>query len=189
MPEPVTWVLGIAIGKLLLRWADLNDTADALEDTRAGFTALKALRLRKATDPVSAAISDVLEQRLAAGLEFSNPDQVEIAVLNVADVFDRLTDADIVAAAQHPRGFPGYLAAGPGRTLLDHTEKALTPFTREVMDVGAAVFAELAPRSGRFAAGALLRLLDQVDTVGAGVTALHRKIDRNARTRRRGTPG
>jgi len=32
MPEPVTHVLGVAIGKLLLRWADLNDTADALGD-------------------------------------------------------------------------------------------------------------------------------------------------------------
>ena len=41
------------------------------------------------------------------------------------------------------------------------------------MDAGAAVFAELAPRSGRFAAGALLRLLDQVDAVTAGVTGLH----------------
>ena len=55
-PEPVTLAaLGVAIGKLLLRWADLNDTADAVEDARAGFAALRSLRAKKATDPVSAA--------------------------------------------------------------------------------------------------------------------------------------
>ena len=44
MPEPVTLAaLGVAIGKLLLRWADLNDTADALEDARPGFRALRSL--------------------------------------------------------------------------------------------------------------------------------------------------
>jgi hypothetical protein len=37
MPEPVTLALGVAIGKLLLRWHGLNDTADALEDARAGL--------------------------------------------------------------------------------------------------------------------------------------------------------
>ena len=41
------------------------------------------------------------------------------------------------------------------------------------MDAGAGVFAELAPQSGRFTAGALVRLLDQVDTVTADVTGMH----------------
>lgn len=172
-PERVTLALGVAIGKLLLRWAALNDTAEALEDDRAGFNAIKALRSPVATDPVSTAITDLLEQRLAGVHDRGRREQMKIAVLNVADVFTRLTDADIVAAAQDPQGFPGYLAAGPGRTLLANTEEALTPFTRQVMDAGAAVFAELAPQSGRFAPDALLIILDQVEAVTAGVTGLH----------------
>lgn len=43
MSEPMTMALGVAIGKLLLRWADLNDTADALADARAGFSALRVV--------------------------------------------------------------------------------------------------------------------------------------------------
>lgn len=66
MADPITLALGVAIAKLLLRWADLNDTADALEDARAGFGALKTLRSRKATNPVDAAITELLDHRLSA---------------------------------------------------------------------------------------------------------------------------
>ena len=173
MPEPITLVLGVAIGKLLMRWADLNDTADALEDARAGFGALQALGSMRATGPVGSAITELLEQRLAGVRDQDRRDQMKIAVLNVEEVFTDLTDADIVAAAQHPQGFPDYLARGPGGRLLRGTEDALTPFTRRLMDVGSAVFAEIAPRSGRFTTGALLRLLDQVDAITASMTGLH----------------
>jgi hypothetical protein len=176
MPDPVTLALGVAIGKLLLRWADLNDTADALEDAHAGFGALRLLSSKKATDPVSVAITQMLQERLTAVADQARRGQMRIAVLNVADLLTGLTDDDIRIAAQHPQGFPDYLARGPGQGLLRQTEAALTPFTREVMHVGAEVFAELAPRSGRFAGAALLRLLDQVDTTAGGVAELHDEI-------------
>jgi|GEM_PF-3274887 len=176
MPDPVTLALGVAIGKLLLRWADLNDTADALEDAHAGFGALRLLSSKKATDPVSVAITQMLQERLTAVADQARRGQMRIAVLNVADLLTGLTDDDIRIAAQHPQGFPDYLARGPGQGLLRQTEAALTPFTREVMHAGAEVFAELAPRSGRFAGAALLRLLDQVDTTAGGVAELHDEI-------------
>lgn len=180
MPEPITLALGIAIGKLLLRWADLNDSADALADARAGFSALKALRAQGATDSVSKAVTDRLEQRLSGVRDPRRREQMSIAVGNVAVLFAGLADEDIRTAAQHPQGFSDYLARGPGQGLLLQTEEALTPFTRQLMDAGAEVFAELAPRSGRFAAAALLRLLDQVDAAVVGVAGLHNDLT-NAR--------
>lgn len=101
---------------------------------------------------------------------------MRIAVGNVATLFGGLSDDDIRAAAQHPTDFPDYLARGPGQGLLQQTEEALTPFTRQVMNVGAEVFAELAPRSGRLASGALIRLLNQVDVATVGVAGLHDQI-------------
>ena len=68
---------------------------------------------------------------------------------------------------------PLALARRQGRRLLDITDEALTPFTEQLINVGAEVFAPLAPRSGRFTAGALLRLLKQVDQLVAGVAELH----------------
>lgn len=177
MPEPVTLAaLGVAIGKLLLRWGDLNDTADALEDVRAGFGALRALARKKAEDPVTAAVSGLLEQRLAGVRDPGRRQEMSIAVSNVADLFARLSDDDIRAAAQHPEGFSNYLAHGPARILLGHTEEALTPFTAELITASADVFAELAPRSGRFAPTALVRLLNQVDTALIGVDDLRQQI-------------
>lgn len=73
--------------------------------------------------------------------------RITIAVANVADLFAGLSDGDIRAAAQHPDGLFSYLAHGPGRNLLDHTEEALTPFAAQLMTAGADVFAKLAPRS------------------------------------------
>lgn len=193
MPDPVSLaVLGVAIGKLLLRWGDLNDTADALEDTRAGFSALRTLKRGEAQDRVGTAISEILEQRLAGVRDPGRREDMQIVVENVAAVFTNLTDDDIRAAAQHPDGFAGYLtrgsgqallsdtrealARGPGRTLLTHTEQALTPFTAQLITAAAVVFAELAPRSGRFTAGALVRLLNQVDAALSGVTDLQEQI-------------
>lgn len=193
MPEPVTLAaLGVAIGKLLLRWGDLNDTADALEDAKAGFGALRALTGSKAKDPIGTAITEILEQRLAGVRDQSRREDLQIAVENVAAVFTNLTDDDIRAAAQDPDGFPSYLtrssgqamlgdieearARGPGRILLSHTEQDLTPFTAQLITAAAGVFAELAPRSTRFTAGALVRLLNQVDAALAGVTDLQQQI-------------
>lgn len=177
MPEPVTLVaLGVAIGKLLLRWSDLNDTADALEDARSGFSALRSLRSSKATDPVGAAIGGLLQQRLVGVTNPHRRDEMTIAVSNVADLFLALSDDDIRAAAQRPKAFPAHLAHGPGRTLLAHTEEAITPFTAQLITAGAEVFAELAPRSERFAPGALVRLLNQLDSALNGVTELHEQI-------------
>lgn len=68
---------------------------------------------------------------------------------------------------------PLALARRQGRRLLDITDEALTPFTEQLINVGAEVFAPLAPRSGRFTAGALLRLLKQVDQLVGGVAELH----------------
>lgn len=177
MPEPGTLAaLGVAIGKLLLRWGDLNDTADALEDARAGFRALRALDRSKAKEPISAAITELLEQRLAGVRDPGRRHEMTIAVANVADLFAGLTDSDIRAAAQYPEGFPSYVARGAGRTLLARTEEALTPFTAQLIAAGAATFAELAPRSGRFTAAALVRLLNQVGTALAGMTDIQEQI-------------
>ena len=173
MAEPVTLVaLGVAIGKLLLRWSDLNDTADAVEDARAGFGALRALGAAKATDPVGTAITGLLEKQLTGVRDQGRRGELKIAVANVADLFANLTDDDIRAAAQHPDGFPDYLARGPGGSLLANTEEALTPFTRRLIAAGAEVFAELAPRSGRFTPAALIYLLNQVDGTRTGVRDL-----------------
>lgn len=176
MAELVTLALGVSIGKLLLRWADLNDTADALGDAQTGFSALKALRSHSAQDPVAVAISKKLEQRLAGVRDKERANQMKIAVKNVAAVFTQLTDADIVAAGSDPNGFPEYLARGPGRKLLNTTEAALTPFSRQLLDIGAEVFAELAPRSGRFTAGALLHLIEQVASATEGVSGLQTEL-------------
>lgn len=176
MPEPVTLALGVAVGKLLFRWADLNDTADALEDAHAGFDALRALGLKRVQKPVGTAITDVLEHRLLGVRDMGRREQMRIAVGNVATVFSGLSDDDIRAAAQHPTGFPDYLARGPGNVLLRQTEEALTPFTRRLMDAGAEVFAELAPRSGRFTSGALIRLLDQVEAATVSVAGLRAEL-------------
>lgn len=177
MPEPATLALSVAIGKLLLRWANLNDTADALADAHAGFGALRTIGSREAEEPVSAAIADLLARRLAGVSDTSRREQMRVAVGNVAILFGGLSDEDILAAAQHPSGFPDYLARGPGEGLLRQTEEDVTPFTRQVMDVGADVFAELAPRSGRFTNAALLRLLNQVDEASLGVAGLHDEFD------------
>lgn len=65
MPEPVTLAaLGVALGKVLLRWGDLNDSAEGLEDVRAGFGALRALTAKGAKDPVAAALAGLHEQRM-----------------------------------------------------------------------------------------------------------------------------
>lgn len=177
MAEPVTLAaLGVAIGKLLLRWADLNDTADAFEDARAGFGALRALRAARDTDPVGTAITALLEKQLAGVRDQGRRGELKIAVANAADLFANLTDDDIRAAAQHPDGFPDYLARGPGGSLIANTEEALTPFTRRLIAAGAQVFAELAPRSGRFTAAALVYLLNQVDGTRTGVRDLQSSI-------------
>lgn len=102
--------------------------------------------------------------------------RITIAVANVADLFAGLSDGDIRAAAQHPDGLFSYLAHGPGRNLLDHTEEALTPFAAQLMTAGADVFAKLAPRSGRFAPTALVRLLNQVESALAGVNDVRLQI-------------
>ena len=168
--------LGVAIGKLLLRWGEMNDTADALQDVWAGFGALRTLTGKKVENPVAAAITGLLEQRLVGVRDPERHQDMAIAVANVADLFTRLSDNDIRAAAQHPDGFPSYVVAGPGRTLLAHTEQAFTPFTAELISAGAEVFAELAPRSGRFAPAALVRLLNQVDAALTGMDDLRQQI-------------
>ena len=178
MPEPVSFaLLGVSIGKLLLRWGDLNDSADAVGDVRAGFDALRTLRAPKAADPVDAAITRVLEQRLV-GVRDTNHEQLRIAVLNVTDLFTEMADDDgaILAAATDPQGFSAYLVRHRGGDLLANTEEALTPFTRQVMDVASVVFAERAPRSGRFIGVALVELLGQVEQVTSGVADLQRDL-------------
>ena len=178
MPEPVSFaLLGASIVKLLLRWGDLNDSADAVGDVRAGFDALLALRSPKATDPVNAAITRVLEERLV-GVRDTDQEQLRIAVLNVSDLFTQMADDNdaILAAATDPQGFSGYLVRHRGGDLLANTETALTPFTRQVMDAASAVFAERAPRSGRFIGVALVELLDRVKQATLGVAELQRDL-------------
>jgi len=99
------------------------------------------------------------------------------AVENVAELFNRLSDDDIRSAAQHPKGFPKYVAAGAGRQLILQTEEDLTPFTSQLIRVAAEVFADLAPQSGRFAPAALIRLLNQVDLSISAISGVHAQID------------
>ncbi len=173
MPAAEIAVLGLAIGKLLLRCADLNDSADALEDAGAAARALKVLRSGKRRDQVTQVVSELIDDRLGGVSDPTRREQMRIAAGNVATVFDGLTDDALRQAAQDPEAFPAWVLSGPGRSLVASTEEALTPLTEELISVGASVFAQLAPRSSSFTSAALVHLLRRVDDLNGGVGEVH----------------
>ena len=138
MPAAEIAVLGLAIGKLLLRCADLNDSADALEDAGAAARALKVLRSGKRRDQVTQVVSELIDDRLGGVSDPTRREQMRIAAGNVATVFDGLTDDALRQAAQDPEAFPAWVLSGPGRSLVASTEEALTPPRREAMLAAAA---------------------------------------------------
>ena len=173
MAEPgVLIALGVAIGKLLLRAKDLPDAADAVEDVHSGFKIVTRLAAKGEMGRVNQAITKQLEMHLRDTIEQTRQGEMRIAAGNVAVLFTKLSDQDIVAAAKDPEGFPDYVLRGPARWTLELTGKAVTPLAEKLIRAATEVFVQNAPYSSRFTSGALVELLKQADSAAQGITQI-----------------
>lgn len=166
--DPVSGMLplGVAVAKLLLRWQNLNDTADALGDAHMGVSSLRRL-LRSDVDPLGKAIAKELSRRL----EFTD-DAVQRADLNgaalaVASLLTEVAGSDeaLLAAATSPGDFSAYVQRHGGHKLLARTEMHATPFAEKLITISCETFSDIAPKSPRFTSAALVRVLSDLPQI------------------------
>jgi tetratricopeptide (TPR) repeat protein len=153
--------LGLAVGKMLLRAANMGDAADAVDDAQGGWAAL-----RKASPPqkvLGKAIAKELRQHLGA-TSVAEEGDLRAAAQDVTDLLSHLAKNDdaVVAAATYPDQFFDYAKKHGGderRRFM--SERAALAFDR-VLEVASAEFARLAPSSSPFLPMALAEILRQV---------------------------
>jgi hypothetical protein len=164
----VEWLaVGLAVGKILLRAADKENIADALDDARGGWAALRRDHSRDEA-AMGAAIASELEKHLG-GVSSAVEDDLRAAAQAVADLLNRLAKDDdaVIAARIHPDQFLDYARRHGGnrerRLIAEGAESAFD----QILEVASAEFTRLAPGSSRFSDSALAEIVRQVRTVAA----------------------
>jgi hypothetical protein len=105
----VEWLgIGLALAKILLRAADKENVADALDDALGGWSLLRAARHRETA--LGKAIAEELDQQLA-GISGPAEDDMRAAAQGVADLLGRLAEnnAAVIAASTYPEQFLEYV--------------------------------------------------------------------------------
>lgn len=167
--------LGLSVSKLLLRWADLSDVADAADDASQGISALRRLRANgNSQDHLAAAITRRLRAELPKARSQEDIHELNIVIMNVSALFDKVAEDNqmILTAARDPEEFTRRLLAGKGRRLLSQTEEAYTPATERMIQAAAELFSEIAPTSPRYVPLALTEMLSGLDDLTAMVASL-----------------
>jgi hypothetical protein len=169
----VEWLaVGLAVGKMLLRAADKEYVADAIDDAREGWAALRGVH-RSDELAMGAAIANELEKHLG-GASGAVEDDLRAAAQAVADLLNRLAmdDHAVIAARIDPDRFVDYARTHGGnqeRRLV--AERAESTFDR-ILKVASAEFTRLAPGSSRFSDAALAEILRKLRTVADGIDEL-----------------
>lgn len=153
--EPGFLALGVAIAKLVMRWRDVPQAADATDDAVAGATALRRLAKLQVTDPVGEVVASRLRAQLSRTSALSNADAVrdlESAAADVADLMSQFAaDPDaVVAAAVYPKEFLDWVKRAGGYSLRQRIPIYAEPTFDAVLEAACAEFARLAPGSPLF---------------------------------------
>jgi NACHT N-terminal Helical domain 1 len=169
----VEWVgVGMAVAKMLLRAADKENIADALDDASGGWAALRRVH-RRDRSALEAVIANELEKDLG-GASNAVEDDLRAAAQAVADLFNRLADDDdaVIVARIDPDQFLEYARKHGGnqeRRLI--TLGAESTFDR-ILEMASAEFTRLAPGSSRFSDAALADIRRKLRTVADGIDEL-----------------
>jgi NACHT N-terminal Helical domain 1 len=162
----------MAVAKMLLRAADKENIADALDDASGGWAALRRVH-RRDRSALEAVIANELEKDLG-GASNAVEDDLRAAAQAVADLFNRLADDDdaVIVARIDPDQFLEYARKHGGnqeRRLI--TLGAESTFDR-ILEMASAEFTRLAPGSSRFSDAALADIRRKLRTVADGIDEL-----------------
>jgi hypothetical protein len=178
-------VSGLAIAKMLLRAADRNDAADALDDARIGWDGFRTARGNE--NALGKIIARELEQHLGGASDAVEAD-LRAATQDVADLFSRLGEDDqaVIGASTHPDQSLDYAKRHGGDQKRRLISERATPVFDHVLGVACVEFARLAPSFHLRSRGPfqILRqlpsLADDARRAAGGVDELLRREDRNA---------